>query len=440
MAKLKLALLGAGCRGKDTYANIILKNNLDAEFVAVVEPVKEKRNQMMQWFNIKSEMCFEYEDKFFEKGKICDAVIIATQDELHYKQAIGALNLGYDIILEKPISMSITETLEIEKLAREKNAKVLVCHVLRYHNLWNKIKKILDSGKLGKIISINHTENIGHYHMSHSFVRGMWNNSETSGPIVLTKSCHDLDLLSWLTDSKCKKISSFGNLSFFNETNAPKDSAKRCADCKINDSCPYEGMHVYTKEGGFSANSFTNNKNGISDIKNGLDNTKYGNCVFRAGNNVCDNQTTIIEFENGVTCSFVLNAFTRESTREIKIYCEKGTIVADEKKIKVTNFKLRNLVSGEILKFLNIEHGISKTYRVKSIFNIKDYIYGHGGSDYRFTSSFVNALNKKEDAKTSIHNSIESHLMAFAAEKSRIENRVVNMEEFKKELNFKVNN
>lgn len=198
MNKVKLALIGAGNRGKDSYAHIIFKEKLAAEFVAVVDPLQEKSQDMINRFDIKPEMAFDNEDDFFASGKLCDAVIISTQDKDHYRQAMKALDIGYDIVLEKPISTNLKEILEIEAKAVELGRKIIVCHVLRYHGMWNQIKAILDSGELGAIKSINHNENIGHYHFSHSYARGEWRNSTTSGPITLTKTCHDFDILSWL--------------------------------------------------------------------------------------------------------------------------------------------------------------------------------------------------------------------------------------------------
>ncbi len=433
MQRLKLALVGAGCRGKDVYAQITYKEKLNADFVAVVDPVLEKRQEMMERFAIEPKYAFASDEDFFNQGKICDAVVIASQDKDHYHQCMKALECGYDIVLEKPISNDLKETLEIEKKAKECGAKVIVCHVLRYHSMWNKIKRELDKGELGNIVTIQHNENIGHYHMSHSFVRGAWRNKATSGPISLTKTCHDYDLLYWLVGSKAKKVSSFGGIGFFNQEHAPEGSAERCLECKVREQCPYDGMQVYTKEGGYSPQIFTNNKYTKEAIQEGLESTHYGTCVFKAGNDVCDHQSTIIEFENGVSCTFNLNAFTRESSRTVKIMCEKGTIRANEKVIEVTKFKLRSKMLGEVYNFLGINRGITKKIRVHSFGDFKSLIYGHGGADYYFTVGMINSLNQTEQSKTTVSDSIQSHLMAFAAEESRVRGTVINIEEFKKE-------
>jgi len=442
MEKIKLALIGAGNRGKDAYANIIYKEKLNADFVAVVDPDEEKRQNMIHRFNIDKSMAFSDEDEFFKLDKVCNTVIIATQDKHHYSQSMKALEAGYDIILEKPISTSIKEIVEIEKKAIELDCQVIVCHVLRYHPMWRKIKDIIDSGELGKIVTINHNENIGHYHLTHSYVRGNWNNSNTSAPITLTKTCHDFDILYWLIGSKCKHISSFGSTAFFIKENAPEGSADRCFDCKYQRTCEYSGMRVYSLEGGHSPAFFTNGDFSKKAITRGLKETNYGSCIWKAGNNVCTQQANVLEFENGVTANFNINGFTRHTSRTIKIMCEKGEIHANYKRIYVTLFKLRkfalgdigNFIAAKILDGLRLNKSIKRKYRVNPRFSIKSLIYGHGGADYHFTKSFVDVLTSNMHSKTLVSDSIESHLMAFAAEESRINKQTIVLDEYKQKI------
>ena len=131
------------------------------------------------------------------------------------------MNKGYDILLEKPISPDPRECLTIAMEAKKPGRKITVCHVLRYTNFYSKLKEIVDSGELGKIVAIQHNENIGSWRFAHSFVRGNWRRSDTTSPLIMQKSCHDMDILFWLADSKAKKIASFGDLVHFREENAP---------------------------------------------------------------------------------------------------------------------------------------------------------------------------------------------------------------------------
>lgn len=240
---IKLALIGAGQRG-NIYAGYAFSNHR-AEIVAVVEPNAERRSAAAQRYHIEPERVFDNAGDFFSLGKVCDAVIIASMDRDHFAAAIPALELGYDILLEKPISPDPEECVKIQQRANELGRRVVVCHVLRYTPFFSTIKRIIDSGKLGKIISIQHNENIGNFHMAHSFVRGNWRNSELSSPLIMQKSCHDMDILAWLANSEAETISSFGDLRFFRKENAPENSAARCVDCKAAANCRFEARKAY---------------------------------------------------------------------------------------------------------------------------------------------------------------------------------------------------
>ena len=294
---MRLAIIGAGQRGM-IYAKYAYEK-AGAEIVAVVDISKEKRDCACAEYNIPADMAFADVDEFFRLGKIADAVILATMDRDHYKQAMAAMELGYDILLEKPISPDVHECIEIRDKAKEKGVTVVVCHVLRYTRFFSEIKKIIDSGELGKVITVQHAENVGNFHMAHSFVRGNWRNSDLSSPIIMQKSCHDMDILLWLIGSNAKKISSFGNLSFFTRENAPEGSAERCLDCPCADSCRFDGKKAYLPiRGNWPAAVLTEDQSEEGILK-ALREGPYGRCVFRCDNNVCDHQVTDIEFENG---------------------------------------------------------------------------------------------------------------------------------------------
>lgn len=398
------------------YAQYAYEKN-GAEIVAVIDINEEKRAVAAEKFNVPSNMLFDNVDDFYKLGKIADAVILATMDRDHYKHAMPAIDLGYDILLEKPISPNMDECLAIQKNAHKHNVKIVVCHVLRYTKFFSTIKDIIDSGELGKIVTIQHAENVGNFHIAHSFVRGNWRNSDESSPIIMQKSCHDMDILLWLVDSECEKISSFGNLSYFKEENAPKGSAARCLDCPVANECRFDGRKAYLPiMGEWPATVLTEDQTEEGILK-ALKEGPYGRCVFRCDNNVCDQQVTNIQFKNGVTATFHLSGFTNQMHRTIKIMCEKGDIYGDDAEdfITVTHYSPNYQYEGETRKVsINNEEGF------------------HGGGDYRLTMDFLEAIENKEnlgESRSSIDRSIESHLMAYAAEQSRVKGEVVYMED-----------
>ncbi len=231
---MKYIIIGAGSRGM-TYGTWARDNGI--EIAAIAERRPERLQDAAQKLGVPENMCFDDAAPLLALGKIADAAIIAAMDRDHFGHVMAALDCGYDILLEKPISPDPKECLTIEEKANALGKSITVCHVLRYTAFWGQLKEILDSRELGKVVAIKHSENIGNFHMAHSFVRGNWRNDTLSSPIILQKSCHDLDILLWLTGSHCKKVAAFGSLSYFKEENAPARSAERCLDCPVAKDC-----------------------------------------------------------------------------------------------------------------------------------------------------------------------------------------------------------
>ena len=241
--KMELALIGAGNRGM-TYAAYAFEKK-GVRIAAVVEPNADRRERAAQQFDIPAARCFASAEDFFKAGRICEAAIIASLDRDHYEEVMEALDAGYDLLLEKPISPNPAECLAIQEKAQTLGRKITVCHVLRYTNFFSRIKEIIDSGTLGRLVSIDHSENIGNFHMAHSFVRGNWRNSEQSSPIIMQKSCHDCDLLVWFTGSAARAVSSFGSLTYFKKENAPEGAGERCLECGVAQHCRYDALKAY---------------------------------------------------------------------------------------------------------------------------------------------------------------------------------------------------
>lgn len=413
---MKLALIGAGQRGM-IYAEYVGER---ADIAAVVEPDDERRTAAAELYGIPHDRRFRSADDFYQLGKICDAVIIASMDRDHYRQTMKALELDYDILLEKPISPSPAECIDIQNKAQERGRRVIVCHVLRYTRFFMEVKRIVDSGELGKIVTIQHNENIGNYHMAHSFVRGNWRRSDLASPLVMQKSCHDMDLLAWLANSAAKRISSYGDLTFFKEENAPPGSSDRCLGCAAAPACRFDARKAYLPIRGQWPATVVSRDQSESGLLAALETGPYGRCVFRSDNDVCDHQVTIIEFMNGVKATFHLSGFTNGMNRTFKIMCEHGEIRGNDglNVIEVTRFA-SNAADRE-------ERIVIKPAALAG---------GHNGGDAGLMEDFLRMLESGEpDSRSSIHRSVESHMMAYAAELARMTGAVVEMDRLKSKL------
>ncbi len=414
---MKYIVIGAGSRGS-IYGNWAVKHGIEIAAIAEIRP--ERLAKAAQDWNVPENRCFTDPSQLFALGKIADAAIIATMDRDHYGHVMAALDCGYDILLEKPISPDPRECIEIEEKANALGRKITVCHVLRYTNFFGTIKEILDSGELGKIVAIKHSENIGNFHMAHSFVRGNWRNDTLSSPIIMQKSCHDLDILLWLTGSHCTKVAAFGGLSYFREENAPKGSSLRCQDCPVSETCRFDAKKCYLPVlGGWPADVVCLEQTEEA-LEEALRTGPYGRCVFRCDNNVCDHMSVIMEFENGVTATFSLTAQTSACHRNLHIMCEDGEILADDGQRQIL---VRHHISSQADSF------IDRTV------NVRTNGSGHGGGDAGIMEDFTASIGgTTEDSRSSISKSVESHLMACAIEQARLTGTVVDLKEFRKTM------
>lgn len=414
---MEYVIIGAGSRGM-TYGLWAKEHGIRVKAIAECRPDRLKRAGAE--LDVPKEMQFSDAAPLFALGKIADAAIIATMDRDHYDHVMQALDCGYDILLEKPISPDPRECLEIEAKANALGRKITVCHVLRYTNFFQKLKDIIDSGEIGKVVAVKHAENIGNYHMAHSFVRGNWRNDRLSSPIILQKSCHDLDILLWLLGKHCTRVAAFGSLSYFREENAPKGSASRCLDCSAAKDCRFDAWQAYQPVLGQWPADVVCLEPTEEALKEALRTGPYGRCVYRCDNNVCDHMSIALEFDGGVTATFSLTAQTSHIHRSIHIMCEDGEIHGDELdgSIKVTYFR-RNGTEAEKVLLVHIDRQDS----------------GHSGGDSGIMEDFTAGLQQKDaDSRSSISRSVESHLMAYAIEQARITGKVVDMKTFRESL------
>lgn len=413
MGNIRIAVLGCGGRGMFSYAPF-LKDFDNVEIVAAAEPVRERLVRFAQEYHLSQEQCYGTAEEFFEHPRMADVVFICTQDQQHYEHTICALRLGYDILLEKPVSNLAEHCVAIAEEAKRLGRMVLVCHVLRYTPFYQKIKELIVQNQIGKVISLHQFENVGYWHFAHSFVRGLWNRSEETSPMILAKCCHDLDAILWLMGQDCRRVSSFGSLMTFLEQNAPKGSALRCTgECAVRENCPYDAIKIYLtgkqgleqQKGGWPVNAVTLVPE-REKLLEALETGPYGRCVYHCDNNVVDHQVVNMEFEDGATASLTMCGFTADVTREIKVMGTLGEINGDME---------RNVVT---LKRFGKAEEIFDIARLATDFS------GHGGGERRMLHTLFDMIDNRgsvNTALTSVDKSVQSHIMAFAAERSRLD-------------------
>ena len=430
MKEISVILIGAGNRG-NSYCKFMLETPGKYKIVGVADADPVRVEVAREKYNIPKENCYSSWEEILAQPKMADMAIIATMDNMHYWPALKAIEVGYDLLLEKPVAQTAQECADIALAAQKKGVNVLVCHVLRYTPFFNRIKELLLDGVIGDVVSVIHVEAVGNTHYSHSYVRGNWHSEEESTPMLLAKSCHDIDILQWLLDKPCKKVQSFGSLTKFTPENAPEGAPVRCADggCPVADTCPYNCKKLYYTGHQCSAfrNQATKNiaKGDVAtdeEVEIALKTTDYGLCVYHANNDVVDHQVVNMEFEGGITVSFSMNAFNRGG-RYIRLFGTKGEIFADMREctIRVYTFEDSEMRDVPVAK-------LDETI-----------IGGHGGGDVGIVKELHEYLSGTYTGyrAADIVTSVKNHLVGFAAEKARRNGTIESVDEFMESYGFK---
>jgi len=411
---MRFVLIGAGLRGM-IYARCA--SEAGHEIAAVADIDEAKRACACREFDIQESMSFPSAEALLEQECLADAAIVATQDRDHWGHAIAAMKKGYHLLLEKPISPDPAQTLDIARVAQETGRQVTVCHVLRYAPFFREIKRIIDQGMIGRVMTIQHNENIGNFHIAHAYVRGSWRRKDLASSLIMQKSCHDMDLLVWLAGSSCKKVASFGDLTYFRADHAPEGAAMRCAECRYKDTCRFSAYKCYLPVmGSWPATALTQDQT-QEGLMEAIRTGPYGRCVYHCDNDVCDHQVTILEFDNGVTATFNLSGFTNRMARTLKIMGEDGEIRASEydNVIEVIPYSSNAVDRSDVLVIHPEAPGSS-----------------HGGGDSRIVEDFLALIEgRPAEAATDIQRSVESHMMACAAEEARESGTVVDVMQFR---------
>ncbi len=406
MKQITAVVLGGGSRGVN-YSDYSLVNPEELKIIAIAEPREDRRAQFAAKYGIPEENCFDSWQALLERPKMADAAFVCTLDDDHIGPALAALEKGYHILQEKPMSNREEECIAMEAAAETAGRHMAVCHVLRYTPFYQTLKGLIDAGEIGDVTLATQIENVAYWHQAHSFVRGNWRNSAETSPMILQKCCHDVDILLWLTGKTCKKVSSFGSLGHFTPENAPAGAPQRCLDgCPHAESCIYYAPKIYlTGSTGWPVDVLTTDLTPVG-IEKALREGPYGRCVYHCDNDVVDRQVVNMEMEDGTVCNLIMSAFTANCCRQLKILGTLGQIQADMS----TNEIWLHPFGGEPRKV-----------------DVAEADSGHGGGDFGLIRDFLKVLREGGESRTSAKVSLQSHLICFAAEKSRLEGKIVEL-------------
>jgi len=440
---VRIALLGAGARGELNLGTLLKRYPGKLKFSAVAEPMDARRESFVRNFGISPGNAFRDWRELLDRPRLADAVINTLPCRLHYDSTMAALLAGYEILLEKPMALTPGQCLALTETAKKQGLLLAVSLQCRLNKIYSRMRKLMNENAIGELINIDCAENIGYWHFIMSYVRGIHHHSSLSHSFVMAKGIHDLDLVQWFAGSPAKRVSSFGSLKFFRKENAPAGATERCADgCAVENSCEFSAIKQYLNPGrpdiplrlmiGQSLDAYLDvireprfrtlgsvvSPEDISEkgVRKALAETNYGRCVFLCPNDVVDHQTVSIEFENGATASFSLNAFSLVWERTLNLHGTKGEIRSED-------------FSGKVE---------TRTYRPARVMPERIRYHGiiHGGGDTFILLRFADAVSRGDRPVALVPTAdqvLESHFLCFAAEQARKENRVIEMSEFRQE-------
>lgn len=401
---ISAVLCGAGNRGLEGYGGFALQYPHQLIIRAVCDPLAERRTLAKNRHDIPEELLFDDWSALLKVEKLADVAIVATPDNDHVEPTLALMKHGYDVLLEKPMALTEGDCWRLVHQSEESDRILTVCHVLRYAPYFREMKRFLDSGRLGELMTVRHFEPVNHWRFAHSFVRGNWSRTSDSSPFILSKSCHDFDLLTYLIDQPCRKVSSFGNLSHFKPSRKPESAAHRCLDCPLAEkdcifsATRYYGALLESGHRGWPLNVLLTDFE-KDELEKALRKGPYGRCVYDGQNDVVDHQVVALEFEGGLTATFTATAFSDHRTRETELMGTKGSLRGDGTNLEFFDFNSRQVSNWKVEA-----SGL------------------HLGGDDAMMESFLRAVRSRDRTllDTGPRESVASHIMAFAAERSRL--------------------
>ncbi len=412
----RIACIGCGARGQMYTA---LASEMKDKFLvtAAADPVTERVDKVRINSGNPGFISFGSADDLLSRPKLADLLIIATQDGMHFDNCIKAIDAGYDILLEKPVATNLEDIFYLEKYAAQKKSRIMVCYVLRFSPFYKKVKEIISAGLLGDIINMNYTLGITPWRMAHSFVRGHWAAAGESTPTIVAKACHDTDIIQWLIEKKCLSVASSGSLSHFKKKNAPAGAPERCTlGCPVEKDCIYSALrYAGDKKYPWLPQIYDRAESAqVNEIIDWLNSSPWGRCVYNCDNDALDHQSLLMNFEDNITCTFTMSAF--EQGRHLEIYGTKGVLKGGDTYRSNFNAEILLIPHEGKTEIFNVTENLdSVQMRIKRDRRLIEKLYCEM------------AYSCNENIESSLSDSIHGHLIAFAAEQARKENKVISL-------------
>lgn len=405
---MTLAIAGCGSRGR-TYARLAHEIGGERYKVVATADLKEtSRREISQWCEPDVRV-FESAEEMLASPRLAETMVIATQDQDHHGHALAALERGYHLLLEKPIGCTAEECAQIYHRAKKLGRRIVVCFVLRYTPIYRTMRRMVDSGAIGKLLTMQHIEGVEPFHQAHSFVRGHWSKPQESTPMIVAKCCHDTDLLTWFAGAPFDSVASTGDLTWFRPENAPNGSTARCTDgCPHSPGCRYDSHRYLTDKRNWLDMVVPGaTRMSDSEILDFLRTSPWGRCAWRCDNGAVDHQVLAIRFKNGVTATLTMTAF--EYGRRLRLMGTEGVLECAP-----------DPVGGSAIWFRCHDSNTPERIPVDEPLTVG--YSGHDGGDFGIMDSLSSMIRSEVDLAPE---ALDSHLLAFSAEEARLHGGIV---------------
>lgn len=419
MKVVEAVVVGAGLRGAEVYGRYALTHPDRLRIVALAEPDAGRREAMARAHGLPADACFDDWGPLFDGPARAPVAIVATGDTEHVAPALRALELGHHLLLEKPIAPDPADCVRVVEAAERARRILQIGHVLRYTPFYERVHALVAEGRIGRLLHLELKEHVAAWHFTHSYVRGKFRNRERAAPLILAKSCHDLDLLVWLADESPARVASFGGRDAFRSERAPDDAPERCTDgCPVQKSCPHDAEGFYLGPDESLARTFP-----WSDVspdparaarRRALERGPYGRCVYRCDNDQPDHQLVAVEFPSGVTASFTVQGLSAQEERTLRLTGTEG--------------ELRGALHAGVIELSRPGSlGVDR-------FEIRGSMLGHYGGDQGLLDHFTGIVAEGGAVRASGRAALDGHLLGFAAEEARTDGEAIELDEWRAAL------
>lgn len=402
---LPTVLIGAGQRGHHVYGRYALEHPDRLRFIGVVDPDPKRRERFAAAHGLATNACFESVAALALEPPPAVAAIVAGPDLSHHDAAVAVIEQGWPLLLEKPMAATLEQCQAL--VERTRSHMVMVAHVLRYTPFFQTVHELIVAGRLGEIVNVLHRENLAAWHMAHSFVRGNWARTAEATPMIVQKCCHDFDILNWNLSAPVKHLASFGSLMHFRPEQAPEGATARCADPCPVEGCPFDARQIYLRPEwtGWPVHVMTDDLSPEGRMQ-AIQEGPYGRCVYRAGSDVVDHQTVLMELGDGATVTLEMTGHNPTESRTMRYSGTVATLSA---------------VLGQRSEIVITDHATG----IEEVIAIPTSAGGHAGGDDALIASFINCVKSGEPPATTPEVAWESHRLAFMAETARLNGSVI---------------